>query len=457
MSYLITTIELSHTEKKHPLHYMPTFEPVRNQLAESVRAPDHGKIGALEEYVGRLVALDEQQPNRSNPANRLRTADVEGHLIKEMVDATFEVWLDGEDSDEEEKHRSRLGDGQAVAKLPEIKPDLDGLPLSTQKEINKLVAGQELIPPAWTGNSDYPATRYSNRADIEKEGRFLQRSGTRVTYQALCDLLHLQMLRSDWPEAYKLFAAIVQTNDCDVRQIWGLGVEILQHLCEAEYAKASRTDQTDDVQDDEVQDDNLQFTAIARREFEHALVKGQRGFDQAEFDRVTEAIGDARYRKSLFKFLQFLVSNYRPTLAIVLAGRYPEQVYTGIKPDEYGPRDIKMLSIPSTGYLAYRSSNNRMVPSYLYTLLWQLTLSGRFKEVDTLRMQMFMRAPYVTDPMIKYILVFRKYLECVVDKREGKPVGEMVEELEKELVLLDGQLGLDLKELAKDIMSLRES
>ena len=46
----------------------------------------------------------------------------------------------------------------------------------------------------------------------------------------LRNLLHISILRRNWPLAYRLFCLLIRMNHVDIRTVWPLGIEILRHV-----------------------------------------------------------------------------------------------------------------------------------------------------------------------------------------------------------------------------------
>ncbi|QPG76355.1 hypothetical protein FOA43_003743 [Brettanomyces nanus] len=395
------------------------FEPIYNILLTK-RAKEIKLGRLLDESANSAVAYEQDsQRNRSNPNNRAR---IPSNTDLRVDERTFEVWI-SEDEDEDNNdstvhkrrklnHDTRIIDDEShrndtVRRQRHIEPaQLEDEIESIRRDFRDTIDGYEPRPLVLTSDKDAGRGYFSNNirstANIKRSRRLRFTNQINHSYTVINSLLHICMLRSDWKNALQLFSVIIRTYMCDVKQCWSIGLEILNKMNEEEFLKLLK-----DEGHEPLSGEKLQLAAASRsialeRIFEH---------DDESYKAITRmiALGNTKrpFRARIMRFLQFMTNTYKVNRPNFHIAKYPYQVYC--------PKDemTRYLTLASHSHAAYRGGTTDFVPFYVYSLLSELMLGGRFKQFEELCEELQLRAPYHDDPMVRYMSAMNSYLECV--------------------------------------------
>ena len=397
------------------------FEPLRALVAQHILDDKRDKWASpLEAYIETAVEEEQKQPNRSNPANRLKVSTG----ASDTLDRTFEVWLsDSEDEMDEAdlqdgpensntstngfKHKSRVVDNEEkhsndTGRQPE-EVDFKDMPASVASTLKNVTLGFEFPPSVFTSNNDYFSDSYSQRGLIRKDKPEFRSTGPLVyDFLTLNTLLHTCVLRQDWDTAYYILQLLVRNSACDIRQIWSVALRILEAKCIQEFQTLVRTDGLSAEQ--------IYLLSISRNAtLARTFLGTQKGQLLSDVLKVVNMSNIQRpYRSKLHRFVRFLVRTYR--VAHMRPGplKYPHQLYWDRSATEEEPSRMRPAA-----YVPYREGTMKAVPLYSYAFFWLFTLSGQFKEFKEAAENFMLRPPYSIDPGLRYLQMMNSYLECI--------------------------------------------
>ncbi|VEU20001.1 DEKNAAC100559 [Brettanomyces naardenensis] len=390
------------------------FEPVFNLfLAKTSQDRSLGKL--LGQYAQNAVEYEEDQNNVSNPANRIRTAST----VNGTLEKTLELWISDSEGEEEEQksrkrrnpeHESRLVEDE-TDKADTVKrrriDDPEELQHTTEPvrdAFRDIAAGYELAPMVITSNKYFYQRNFSDKKTMSLHPERMRLTNPMFHgYLVLNNLMHICMLKSDWPNALYMFSIIIRTYMCDVKQCWSIGVEILKGMNEREFKTLLGPDAH------EISGEQLRLAAISRNPHLEQVVDSSSTLSSLGrvFQLIDANSAERPFRSRLFRFLRFMVTTFRVNRPNCHTAKYPCQIYS-----PQGEMSREMTLLPHI-HASYRGGTTEIVPFYSYSLLWELMLSGQFKQFTEICEKLMMREPYHGDPMMIYMVGLSGCLECI--------------------------------------------
>ncbi|GME82667.1 unnamed protein product [Ambrosiozyma monospora] len=428
-------------------------------------------------HVKRLLKYERRQPNRYNRHNRIMVVNRQNGL-KSM---TNELWIDSENEEEEindyhkmddemvihrqrdgsrrKRHRSlddgadsdderpngsrktrryshesrkiqvRRGERFMVTDLPEIKKDFtNNMNEIPTNDYMTLASGNE-ISPRTPVMYKQEFVKYSERQPSlcatdevrhDKDERSRVISNLRYHTHVLGTLLHVNMLRHNWPMSYKIYCVIARLNGHNLKNDWTIALEILKHLNEKEFIQIIQEEELEQNSNDnteteltkqsaKISDQEITFASRSKNPQMANLYHNS----EMSFDYIVNAIKNPKMRTysgkiiKMLKLMQSIFSKNAPN--IISEHTYPHQVFPY---KAYEPKD-KINRFHRSMAPMYTTSTPSMVATYTYILLWELIISGRFLEFNSIADPLSFTGHVSNDPMFHYLFGLCKQVQAI--------------------------------------------
>lgn len=203
-------------------------------------------------------------------------------------------------------------------------------------------------------------------------------------------LLFLNIMKRKWKLAYRCFSLLIRMEKPQLRELWPLGIEILQRLAEDEAKKKYP---------------ELTQYDLNTRNYLHMNNSNQRRNDFDMEEHVDSEESGFLNRDNMF--FEWLITNF-PVF-----------------------RRFEYRNIFFVSPVPYRFGTNDISPLYVTSHIWNLILQRKFDQADEKLSQLILTQPYLKDGMFHYMQGVSYQYRAVVLSQDYDTVDLNSEKIEK--------------------------